>query len=80
MKTLLRATCLCLGFAGMAHAESDALIVDTSEGSMFGRLTGSGDLSAATADLRRFFAETGHDPVDVDFDALEAQARASAAG
>lgn len=53
MKTLLRATCLCLGFAGMAHAESDALIVDTSEGSMFGRLTGSGDLSAATADLRR---------------------------
>lgn len=32
-----------------------------------------------TADLRRFFALTGHVPIDVDFDALEAKAAARAA-
>ena len=35
-------------------------------------------VAIATADLRRFFAATGHAPVEVDFDALEAQARAAA--
>ncbi len=35
-------------------------------------------VAIATADLRRFFETTGHAPVDVDFDALEALASASA--
>ncbi|MEC9435691.1 MAG: prolyl-tRNA synthetase associated domain-containing protein [Pseudomonadota bacterium] len=34
-------------------------------------------LTLATADLRRVFAATGHDPVEVDFDALEALAAAA---
>ncbi len=31
-------------------------------------------VALATADLRRVFADTGHEPVEVDFDALEALA------
>ena len=35
-------------------------------------------VAIATADLRRLFAETGHEPVEVDFDALEAAAACEA--
>lgn len=37
-------------------------------------------IAIATADLRRFFEATGHAPVEVDFDALEALARERGAG
>ena len=33
-------------------------------------------LAISTRDLRRIFAATGHDPLEIDFDALEAQAQA----
>ena len=36
-------------------------------------------IALKTADLRRLFQDTGHAPVEVDFDALEAQAAAAAA-
>ena len=36
-------------------------------------------IAVSNAGLRAFFAATGHDPIEVDFDALEAQARAAEA-
>ena len=63
--------------SGLVNVALDAQMM--SAGTLnFHPLRNDATLALSAADLRRFLAETGHAPVEVDFDALEAQASAAA--